>query len=532
MSNQTSQKTKNSAGGALFVAIGIFLSRISGLVRERIFAHFFGNSDYGDAFKAALKIPNFLQNLFGEGVLSASFIPVYAKLIGEGKNKEAGELASIVGTLLFLTTSILVLLGVIATPWLIDVIAPGFTGEKRDLTIQIVQILFPGTGLLVLSAWCLGVLNSHKNFFLPYVAPVLANIAMIAGLLYFGFFQDQKTLAISISYAFIAGSALQLLVQLPKALNLVGILKPQIRLNNADANSVIKNFFPVVISRGVVQVSAYIDNMIASLLPTGAVSALAYAQTLYMLPISLFGMSVSAAELPAMSQAQGSEEEIKTYLRQRLNNGLTQIAFFVIPTCAAFFALGNLIVALLFQTGAFDKDSTQFVWWVLAGSTVGLLAATQGRLYSSAFYSFKDTKTPLKIALVRVFLTTIVGSLAALYLPGWLGLEAQLGTVGLATGSALVGWLEYSLLRYQLEKRIGKTGIPAKTFWLIVAAATAAALGGLVAEQLLKSQHFAVQSFLSMGVFGVIYLLITHLAKIPQATRITSKVLGKITQRK
>ena len=179
---------KNNKSGALLVGAGIFLSRITGLVRERIFAHYFGNSDAGDAFKAALKIPNFLQNLFGEGVLSASFIPVYAGLLAREHNEkradstqplEAAQVASTIGSLMFLLTSFLVVIGVALTPFLIQIIAPGFQGEKKLLTIKLVQIFFPGTGLVVMSAWCLGILNSHRHFFLSYVAPVIWNLSII-----------------------------------------------------------------------------------------------------------------------------------------------------------------------------------------------------------------------------------------------------------------------------------------------------------------------------------------------------------------
>ena len=159
------------------VAAGILLSRIAGLIRDRVFAHFFGNSDAADAFRAAFRIPNFLQNLFGEGVLSASFIPVYARLRAEQEDEQAGKLAEAIFALLFLATTVLVALGIFATPWLIDAIAPGFHGAKRELTIRLVRILFPGAGLLVFSAWCLGILNSHRRFFLSYTAPVIWNFA-------------------------------------------------------------------------------------------------------------------------------------------------------------------------------------------------------------------------------------------------------------------------------------------------------------------------------------------------------------------
>src|SRR5208282_39375 len=144
---------------AFLVASGILISRLVGLVRQRIFGHYFGLSDAADAFAAAFRVPNFLQNLFGEGVLSASFIPVYARLLAEGDEEESGRLAGAVGATLALATAVLVMVGVLATPFLIWAIAPGFHGAKRELTIRLVRILFPGAGLLVCSAWCLGILN-------------------------------------------------------------------------------------------------------------------------------------------------------------------------------------------------------------------------------------------------------------------------------------------------------------------------------------------------------------------------------------
>jgi putative peptidoglycan lipid II flippase len=198
---------------AFLVGAGIFLSRIAGLIRERIFAHYFGNSDAADAFKAAFRIPNFLSNLFGEGVLSASFIPVYAGLLARKDDEEARRTAGAVASLLALTTSLLVPIGVLATPYLIDAIAPGFHGEKRELTIRLVRILFPGAGLLVFSAWCLGILNSHRKFFLSYTAPVIWNMAMIATLWGFGGKYGQYPLAAIVAWGSVVGSALQVLVQ-------------------------------------------------------------------------------------------------------------------------------------------------------------------------------------------------------------------------------------------------------------------------------------------------------------------------------
>src|SRR5215470_5316658 len=346
--------------GAFLVAAGIFLSRIAGLIRDRVFSHFFGLSYAADAFRAAVRIPNFLQNLFGEGVLSASFIPVYAKLVAEEKREEAGRVAGAIFSLLALVTAALVLSGVLATPYLIDAIAPGFRGETRTLAIQLVRIFFPGVGLLVLSAWCLGILNSHGRFFLSYVSPVVWNLAIIVALIWFGG-TDQTRLAVYASWASVAGSALQFLVQLPVVLRLA----PKIRLGFGRANQnvpvVIKNFFPVFVGRGVTQLSAYIDNLLASYLPTGAVAALFNAQTLYMLPISLFGMSVSAAELPAMSSTLGTQEQVAALLRNRISSSTRRIAFFVVPSAVAFLALGDIVAATIYQSGKFSSADAKYV---------------------------------------------------------------------------------------------------------------------------------------------------------------------------
>lgn len=515
---------------ALLVGLGIFLSRIAGLVRERIFAHFFGNSDAGDAFKAALKIPNFLQNLFGEGVLSASFIPVYAQLLAKKHDEEAAKVASVIGSLLFLATSLLVVLGVFATPVLIDLIAPGFEGEKRLLTIQIVQILFPGTGFLVMSAWCLGILNSHRRFFLSYVAPVIWNLSIIATLIAWGPRQDQFNLAVTVSWGLVAGSFLQFLVQLPSALRLAGKIRPSVNSKIKDVQGVLKNFVPVVFSRGVVQVSAYVDNILASLLPTGAVSALAYAQTLYLLPVSLFGMSVSVAELPAMSQATGSEEEIRSYLRTRLNRGLQQIAFFIIPSVVGFWVLGDFIVGAVFQTGEFQAQNTKYVWMVLAGYTLGLLASTLGRLYSSTFYSLQDTRTPLKFAILRVVVAAALGVLFAFYLPPVLGLDSQWATAGLTAAASLAGWIEFYFLRRSLNEKIGLTGLPLKfqgKVWTM--AFVSAALAFVIGHGIVPTDwHILLRATVALAVYGICYFAFGVILQLEQAQALTGKIARRL----
>jgi len=520
------------AGFAVLVAAGILLSRIAGLVRERVFAHYLGNSAAAGAFKAALKIPNFLQNLFGEGVLSASFIPVYARLLAEDDEEMAGRVAGVIFALLAAIVGAIVLVCVLVTPWIIDLIAPGFEGAVRLLTIRIVQILFPATGLLVLSAWCLGVLNSHRKFFLSYAAPVLWNAAMIATLLYFGTRTTQSKLAIALAWGTVAGSALQFGIQVP----FVWRYAPRIRLALTTAlapvREVIRAFFPVVIGRGVVQLSGYIDQVIASYLGTAAVSGLAYAQTIYFLPISLFGMSVAAAELPQMSGTLGSDDEVSASLRRRLERGLRQIAFFVVPSVIAFIFIGRVLVAALYQTGQFRGEDTLYVWYILIGSTVGLLAATLGRLYSSAFYALRDPKTPLRFAVVRVSLTAVLGVLFAfplrpaivaairllhLRVPQLAEGESLLGAIGLTASAGMAGWIEFALLRRALARRIGAVRLAPSFLGRLWASAVAAAIVAVAFDLMLGPHNHILQAMLVAGAFGAVYFAAAIALGLPEA---------------
>jgi len=525
-SSTSNSQSSSSKHFAFLVAAGILLSRLAGLIRDRVFAHYFGNSDAADAFRAAFRIPNLLQNLFGEGVLSASFIPIYARLLASDDEAEARKTAGAIAALLMLTTTIIVLLGVLTSPLLIYVIAAGFKGETRGLTILLVRILFPGAGLLVASAWCLGVLNSHRKFFLSYTAPVLWNIAMIGGMIAFGKGREQSSLVVITAWASVLGSALQVGVQLPTVLKLLGGLQLSLAHHTEHVRTVIRNFFPVFFSRGVVQISAYVDAYLASWLPTGAVAALAYAQTLYTLPVSLFGMSVSAAELPVMSGALGAADEVAAILCARLNNGLRQITFLVVPSVAGFLVLGDVIVAGIYQSGRFMHNDVIYVWGILVGSTVGLLASTLGRLYSSAFYALRDTRTPLRFAIIRVLLTTLLGYLAAQPLPRLLGIEPRWGVAGLTISAGIASWVEFLLLQKGIRARVGHVGVPFGFLVQVWLAALLAAAAGRGLTYTLGSQDHVFLAVVVLGLYGMVFFGASLALKLPEA-RSLAGLLGR-----
>ena len=497
---------------ATSVGAGILISRLAGFARTVLFATYFGQrTEAADAFVQAFKIPNLLQNLFGEGALSSSFIPVHAGLRARGEHNAAAQMARTFFAVLTAAISVLVLLGVLAAPFMVTLIAPGFTGPKRDLTIQLVRVLFPGAGLLVASAWCLGVLNSHGRFFLSYSAPVAWNAVMIATLLYFHDRHGLDWLAMDLAYGSVAGSFFQFAVQAPVAWRLSR--HPGRTAWSEPVRQAMRNFVPILVSRGAVQLTAFIDSWIASWLPTGAVAALSNAQLLYTLPVSLFGISISAAELPAMS-GDAVNTEGYAALRARIDSALRRLAFFVVPSAVAFAAFGDVIAGALLQHGRFEAVDALYVWGILAGSSVGLLATTMARLYSVAHYALGDPKRPLRFALVRLVAVTTLGYLCAIVLPPKMGIAPQWGAAGLTASAGVAGWIEFALLRRSLNRRIGATGLAASHVARLWIAGLAGAAIGWGVRLALPPLDPLVRGAAVLPVFGGSFLAAAMLLRI------------------
>ncbi|HUP48842.1 MAG TPA: murein biosynthesis integral membrane protein MurJ [Thermoanaerobaculia bacterium] len=531
-------RRRQTGGYAALVAAGIFLSRIAGLIRMRVFAHYLGSSPAADAFNVALKVPNFLQNLLGEGVLSASFIPVYAKAVARGDEKLAGRIAGVFASFIALGVAVIVLLGVLLAPVILGITAAGLPPDVMALAVKLTRIIFPGIGLLVLYAWCLGILNTHRQFFLAYVAPVLWNAAMIATLLIFGARLASFELATALAWGTVVGCALQFGIQIPFVLRHEKNLSFGLDRRLEPVRVIFRNLAPVLGGRGVVQISGYVDTFIASFLPSGAFTNLVYAQTIYMLPVSLFGMSVAVAELPQMSSETGTDEEIAAAIRKRLERGLRQVAFFVVPTTVAFLVIGRLLVAALYQTGRFGPDTTLLVWYILIGSTIGLLVATMGRLYSSAFYALGDTRTPFRFAVARVSVGAALGLLfafplrpmfvaafeaAGLPIPGGPAGAASLGVVGITAASGVGAWVEFLLLRRGIRRRVGRPA-PAAGYYVRIWIAALVAGGAALAFDWLAAREVAqrlvlphvMEALAVSGLFGIVYFAAAGLLGVPE----------------
>jgi putative peptidoglycan lipid II flippase len=350
------------------------------------------------------------------------------------------------------------------------------------------------------------------------------NLAMIATLITFGGHVPLPDLAMKLAWGSVVGSALQFVVQVPVVLRVAKDLRFSLDAASEHVRLITRNFVPVFISRGVVQVSAYVDQMLASFLPTGALTGLQNATLLYTLPVSLFGMSVAAAELPTMSSVAMVDGDATQALRIRLDAGLRRIAFFVVPSAMAFLALGDIVAAALLQTGRFTHDDAVRVWAILAGSAVGLLASTLGRLYSSTYYALRDTRTPLRYAIVRVALTTVLGYLFAFPLPRLLGIPMLYGAAGLTASAGIAGWVEMLLLRSTLNARIGRTGLPVGYVAQLWGGAAAAAVVAWAIKIVMPMPNPIAAAVVILGPYGLVFFGVALALGVPEAAATIGRV--------
>lgn len=502
-------------------AAGIGLSRFSGVARSVLVTNILGIGLIGDAFAAAQRVPNILQNLFGEGALSAAFVPEYSRLL-ESDPEEAGKLAGGILSFLLCLVAGLTAVAFLATEPITRSIAWGFTGERFDLTVQLVRIIILGTAVLVMSAWCLAILNSHGRFFLGYAAPVAWNICQIIVLIVLAISEvTGSTAAEALAWALVIGSLLQVLIQIPTVLRGNRNIRFNLLWKEPSTALVLRRFVPAVAGRGALQLSSFMDLALASLLSIGAASALAAAQAIYLLPVALIATSIAAVELPELSRSPDTAT-----IHERVNKRLLQMLWLVGPILALYLAAGAPIADFLFNLGglrnSIDPGDLTVIGFALGAYALGLPALLSSRLLQSVCFSTGDTTTPSRIALARVLLSaglglvlmfqfeqvvvinqTLVGFGDWNFVWGPLPdaarnaqqLPPRLGPVGLALGSAIGAWFEFWWLRKHVLnewsiERLTKSGLWKHTVPALIALGTALALRELRIEQALIQVSF------------------------------------------
>jgi putative peptidoglycan lipid II flippase len=545
------------------VFAGILLSRIMGFVREGTFARFFGVGPHQDALTAAMRVPNVLQNLLGEGILSASFIPIYSGLLAEGKEEEAGRFAGAIFGLMLAAAAGIALLGNLLARPVVLFLAPGFRGDAAKvaagtmtvdrfaLTVTGVRILFPMAGLLVLSVWALAVLNSNRKFFLPYFAPVLWNAAMIFALAVAGRrlapgihgpgvldAAQQVHLFRVACWAAFAGGLLQFLVQLPGVMRVLKGFRLSFSTRVPGVREALSAWWPAVAGRGVVQLAGYIDLFLATQLATGAASADRFAQMFYLLPIGLFGISVAASELPELSRlrAEGAAAAMLT----RVRRALSYVAFLNVPTVVGYLAFGYLVTGL-YRRGNFGVPDNWLVYLVLCGYSTGILATTTSRLLQNTFYALGDTRSPARIAAIRVGSSALVAVPLMLLLDRYplsalVGPQAGgtlfLGSVGLSLASGFGAWMELYQLRRALRRRLPEFDLPWRDDVRMIAIALGAALPGVAVWWLLPpALRPVLKAVLVLGTYGVSYLILARLAGVEEVDAFVGGLRRRLKRR-
>lgn len=539
---ERSQSTPSAtSGNASRVALGILSSRAFGFLRESVLAFFFGAGPHADVFRIALRGPNVLQNLLGEQTLSASFIPIYVRMVGAGKEEEAGRFAGAILGLLLAVASSVALLGVLLAEPIVAVLAPGYLGDaarvaagtaevdRYRLAVTAVRIVFPMTAVLVLSAWSLGVLNSHRRFFLAYFAPVLWNISIIVALwlaAYTGWqefggperalgqtaFRDR--LLIGACIGALVGGLLQFMVQLPLVLRLLKGFRLSFSTRVEGVSQALAAFAPLTAGRGAVQLSGYLDLVLASFLVPGAIAALGWAQILYLLPIALFGVSVAAAELPELSVRTSPSE--RADLDQRLDTSIRQMAFLTVPTVVGYLCLGFFFVGGLFRRGSFGLQDNWLVYLVLAAYSLGLMASSTSRLLNNVFYALGQTRIPARVAVERVALSALAGGVSMVWFDripvsriagaqaG--GRELFMGAVGLALGASMGGLFELWRLLRALERQDLDIRLPVGPVIKMLAVAIVSVAPIVVLMLLATSLPMLPSSILALAGYVGIYL--------------------------
>ena len=504
-------ENRRIARSAGIIGSSTFLSRILGFVRDAVVARYFGAGLSADAFFVAFRIPNLLRRLFAEGSLTVSFIPVFTEYLTERSKRESLELVNIAFTVLSMILVVISILGIVFSPLIVRVTAWGFVDspEKLELTVLLTRIMFPYIFFIGLTALCMGVLNSLGHFAAPALSPVLLNVSMIISVLFFSQYLDRPVLSLAIGV--IIGGVLQLVFQFP-FLKEKGI---RFRLDFHLTHPAIKRIgllmLPAVFGAAIYQVNVLISTLIASFLQEGSISYLYYASRLIEFPLGIFAVAIGTAVLPSMSRYAARME--MNELKDTLSFALRLVFFFTIPAMVGLIVLRIPIISVLFQRGEFGYETTVLTANALLYFSLGLWAVAGGRIIVPTFYSLQDTKTPVKIAVLALFVNIVLSIILAFPL----GLKHG----GLALATSISSAINMVVLLIILSKRLGGLGVKGVLVSVLKVSLSSAVMGVVVSLLCLRIRWDMVsdikERILTLGasvVIGVgVFFLCTFLLR-------------------
>ena len=444
MSDELGSENSRVARAAGVVGIATLTSRIFGFLRDMIVAGIFGAGMATDAFFVAFRIPNLLRRLLAEGSLTVSFVPVFTDYLKNKNRNEAQKLANVTFSAASVLLVFVSIAGIILAPLVVTVMAPGFikSAPLYDLAVYLTRLMFPYNFVSSLVALCMGILNSLRHFAAPALAPVVLNISIILSALFLRDVFHPSIVALAIGVVF--GGILQLAMQFPFLLRMDVNLRPDFHFNHPGLKRIGTLMLPASFGAAIYQINVFVGTILASLLPTGSVAFLYYADRIVELPLGVFAIAVGTATLPSFSQqaSQGKLEELK----KTISFSLRFLLFITIPATVALIALRVPIISVLFERGEFNVQATIQTARALLCYSLGLWAFSVMRIIVSAFYSLKDTKSPMKAAIVALIVNAALS--AALMFP--------LKHAGIALATSIASSVNVIMLWVILKARMGK----------------------------------------------------------------------------
>ena len=437
---------KSIAKSASIISLGTILSRILGFARDVTIACLFGTSYAAEAFFVAFRIPNLLRNLLGEGAINSAIVPVFSEYLVEKDKEEFFRLVNVTMYLFILALGLLTVCGIIFSPVIVKLIAPGFAKDalKLDLTIRLTRLMFPYLILIGLTAYSVGTLHTFKSFTSGAISPAVLNIVLIISTIIGSIKLQEPVLGLAIGV--VIGGILQLIIQIPPLFKKGFRFKKVFNFSHPGLKEIGRLLLPRVFGSAVYQVNIFVDSIcasFASIVGSGAIAAVYYSNRIIQFPLAIFGIALASAVLPSMSNSviKGNSEELKSIL----SFSLRKIFLSMIPASFGLIVLSKPIIKILFQRGQFDSYSTAITSYTLLFYAVGLFALGAMKILISCFHSLKDTKTPVKVAGICLIINIVLNLI----------LMFPLKVGGLALASSISAIANFVLLFYILRKRIG-----------------------------------------------------------------------------
>jgi len=418
------------------------LSRILGFVRDIFIARLLGASPLADAFFVALKLPNFFRRMFAEGTLTVALVPILAEERQKSEEDAHAYLNALAGILLAVLLAVTVL-GIVGMPWLLLLFAPGFHDEPErwHQALHLARWMFPYLALISLAAMSWAVLNAYRKFSVAAASPALLNVALIFAAIVLAPSFDNPAEALAVGV--VLGGVLQLVIQFPALKRIGWIPKPTWRPRMPAIGKTMLLFGPAVLSIAAVQINILVGTILATLLPTGAVSYLYYADRIVQLPLALFGIAMGTVLLPTLSEHMANQRHSEAH--HDLRQGLIWLVWLTLPAMLGLLYLAEPIVRALFENGKFDGHDAVATSHALQAYALGLIAFCWARVLSIACYAEKDAKAPMRYAAISV--ATNIGLALLLIRP--------LGYVGLALATALASFVNVGLLWWRIRRQQG-----------------------------------------------------------------------------